>query len=156
MLKADIRKLKEEIDKGGKKMSGPCESSLEIILQRHHICRQRYHSRAFVGNQVHHALQPAVLHDLTSAPSSVIGEPCRNSTQELITAAQVIQERYMALFQQFAACRRRYSSCLRISPGDVIEFQSDVSTFRPVAPTLEVGRPWKGGPGLLPRENFKN
>eukprot|EP00117_Sycon_ciliatum_P024254 scpid42675/ scgid20399/ len=140
MLEADIRKLKEEIDKGGKKMSGPCESSLEINLQRHHICRQRYHSRAFIGNHVHHALQPAVLHDLTSAPSSVIGEPGRNSTQELITAAQVLQERYMALFQQFAACRRRYSPCVRMSPDDVTEFQSNVSTFMATARREVVAR----------------
>ena len=26
---------------------------------------------------------------------------------------------------------------------------------RPVAPTLEVGQPWKGGAGVLPREKFQ-
>eukprot|EP00117_Sycon_ciliatum_P047207 scpid80269/ scgid33738/ len=36
-----------------KDLSGPCEMSIEPILQQHYIQRQAYHGGAFIGNHVH-------------------------------------------------------------------------------------------------------
>ena len=47
---------------------GPCEKSVYVKLQQHHIVRQQYHGGAFVGNHIAKALRPKVIDEITGSP----------------------------------------------------------------------------------------
>ena len=63
---------------GSKGLLGPCQKSLEPVLQANKIQRQVYHSGAFIGNHVHVAIKPTVVDALTQAPVTVVEERCPN------------------------------------------------------------------------------
>ena len=96
--------------------NGPCEKSIEPVLQQHGIQRQsRYHGGAFVGNHVHKALQAAVIRALTSAPVAVIQDHCPRLTQ----AAEDIQDRYAQLMERHADCSEKFSVSTGVSDDDL-------------------------------------
>eukprot|EP00117_Sycon_ciliatum_P026615 scpid33635/ scgid5600/ E3 ubiquitin-protein ligase NRDP1; RING finger protein 41 &gt; E3 ubiquitin-protein ligase NRDP1; RING finger protein 41 len=128
-LEEETSSLVEEIQRITGTISGPCEQSLDKVLQRNNICRQRYHGGSFIGNHVHHALQSTVIEQLASAPLAVIQEDGRTASASVLSDATDVCSRYMALMEQFAACRRRYSSCKKMTPEDLAAFKSDVRTF---------------------------
>ena len=65
-----------ETTKKSKSLQGPCTASIEPILQCHGIERQAYHGGALVGNHVHKALKPTVVHATVSAPVAVVATRC--------------------------------------------------------------------------------
>ena len=98
------------------------------MLQEHNICRQRYHGGAFIGNHVHHALQPGVIAALTAAPLAVVTDEQRAAPQATIAQATAVTQRCSSLLKQFANCRR-YSSCARMSAEDIQCLEEDITDF---------------------------
>ena len=126
-LQAEIKSLSDQLQVIGN-LHGPCEASLEPVLQKH-ICRQRYHGGAFIGNHVHKALNAVVIAELTSAPSAVVTSEDRVAPQSVVADAAVIAQRYSTLLTQFANCHRRYSSCKAMSADDVQCLENDITKF---------------------------
>ena len=62
--KQEVKALSDDVQAAakGKDMNGPCEYSLDPVLQAHKIQRQVYHGGAFIGNHIHLALKPTVVH----------------------------------------------------------------------------------------------
>lgn len=112
-LQASCQSTLEAISKTGqsKEFRGPCQLSLEPVLQQHNIQRQAYHSGAFVGNQIHQALTPEVITELTAAPHAVIVE--RGTFPNLQNDAQTLSNRFSSLMRKYAACRNIMS---RVQP----------------------------------------
>ena len=110
-------------------LHGPCEASLDRTLQEYNICRQRYHGGAFIGNHIHHALQPPVVAALSNAPLIVASTTERAAPPSVLDQARVVAKRYNDLLTQFSHCRRRYSSCATMSAEDIQLFESDCATF---------------------------
>ena len=125
----------EELRAKHGKDGGPCLASLESTLQQHNIKRQAYHSGAFVGNHVHHALQPDVTTALTSAPLQVIqartsgAEQQAEATARLVEEATTVKLRYQKLFSQYAICRRIFSSKNVLTPESEAECHAAIQTF---------------------------
>ena len=63
---------------------GPIASSLDIVLNKHRITPQAYHSKSFVGNHCHKYLQAEVYTDLT--------QTLVTSTQQCTTNPMIIDE----------------------------------------------------------------
>eukprot|EP00117_Sycon_ciliatum_P024768 scpid36716/ scgid20708/ len=107
---------------------GPCSRAYEPVLQVLNICRQHYHSGAFIGNHVHHALKPSAAKQITAAP-------CRHLEQHHPDAvgpqgsATVVAERYAALFTEFASCRNIYSASSKLSDMEIELLESSIVTF---------------------------
>ena len=106
---------------------------MESTLQSFNIRRQAYHSGAFVGNHVHHALQTNVIAALTSAPLQAIQSrtteqgqgPCPSLLQE----ATIIRDRYHKLLSQYSTCRKVFSSKVVLMQDSAAEFRAAVITF---------------------------
>ena len=73
---AQYKELDNDITKKAKSTAGPCQASIEPVLQKANVQRQVYHGGAFVGNHVQLALQPHVILSLVEAPTPVIRERC--------------------------------------------------------------------------------
>eukprot|EP00117_Sycon_ciliatum_P031026 scpid26618/ scgid24343/ E3 ubiquitin-protein ligase NRDP1; RING finger protein 41 len=108
-----------------KDVLGPCEASIEPVLQKNIIHRQAYHGGAFVGNHIHRALKPAVITAITEAPAIVIGDRC----PALRNDAQVVSERYKSLFSQYAACRSSFSHCNKCGEEELQQLELSIASF---------------------------
>ena len=115
--KAKVAQLEGKVKSGG-----PCYQSLDKVLAANNIQRQAYHGGAFIGNHVHHALQSAVIDQLTAAPLHIVQERIelcsstgltpkqQEELAHLKSSAENIKARYGRLMSEFAACRKIYSS----------------------------------------------
>lgn len=136
-LKQEIKQCEEQLAAQAK-VHGPCEASLDKVLQDNSICRQRYHGGSFIGNHVNRALQPRVIAALVAAPCTVVLQ--RSSPQAILDDATKISMRYSQLLTQFARCSNTYSSCKPLSAADIAKFSSDVAAFMKTARTEIVAR----------------
>ena len=85
----EVKTLRKAADDATVKY-GRCESSTEVVLQKHQIQRQAYHGGAFVGNHVHKALKPEIRKALTSATVNII----RNRCPTLLHEVEAILDHY--------------------------------------------------------------
>ena len=99
----EVKTLRKAADDATVKY-GPCESSIEVVLQKRQIQRQAYHGGAFVGNQVHKALKPKIREALTSAPENIIRSPT------LLHEAEAIPDRYDTLMEQYLSWSQQFNS----------------------------------------------
>ena len=107
---------------------GPCESSVEPVLQKHGIQRQAYHGGAFVGNHIHKALQKSVIAEITSAPVREIETHCPNE-MVLEQEAKIIERRHNDLMSQYAACSAIFSSSAPVSNEIENSLDGHIKTF---------------------------
>ena len=114
----------QEVDKA-KATDGPCEKSLEKVLQLHNIERQVYHGGAFIGNHVHRALEPTVVAEVCEAPVTVFAE--RNPA--ILGEARTVAKRYLDLLRAYAKCRSVFSRCSPVSEADITELAADIRKF---------------------------
>ena len=127
----------KDIDDTQKRMAsakiknGPCESSLEPVLQKHGIQRQSYHGGAFVGNHVHKALSPTVVSELTSAPVAVIAARCPGPP--LAGEVDAIKCRYNDLMTQYAQCSASFSVSTEVNDEDLTLLDGRIQTFMSTA-----------------------
>ena len=94
-----------------KELCGPCESTVEPVLQKHNIQRQAYHGGAFIGNHVHRALTEDVVKALTTAPLAIINERCPS----LAPDATAVAERHAKLMTTYRLCTSAFSHCNKVS-----------------------------------------
>ena len=144
-LQAQKAKVTELESKG--KSSGPCYLSLDKVLTANNIQRQAYHGGAFIGNHVHHALLPDVIRQLTAAPLSCVSERIESLTvdkqQELShlrSAAEQIQSRYSRLMNEFAQCRKIYSTTEKPTAASLQTLSDAISKFLATCRTEIVSR----------------
>lgn len=109
----------EMLHKKSKNKAGPVTAYLEDILQRHNIKRQAYHSGAFLGNHIHHALTGTVINELSCAAHTVLDTRVQDADattadkaemQALKDQATALQQCYTSLLTQYARCRKIFSS----------------------------------------------
>lgn len=115
---------------------GPCESTVDPVLQRYNIKRQKYFGGAFVGNHVHHALQRNVTHELCHAHVAIISD----RYPDLLPAALTIAERYSKLMTQYADCRAIFSSSAKVDGVKLADLGGKIEAFMVTARAEIVGR----------------
>lgn len=119
-LETDILKLS-----GSKDFLGPCQSSLDPVLQQCNVKRQAYYSGTFNGNHVSTALKPAVVAALTEAPVQIVRERC----PELLPDAKVIAARYSDGFSKYAACTEIFSHSTPVDDDVLLQLQINIEDF---------------------------
>ena len=124
LQREEVNTLEEAIASAAS-LSGPCEKSIEPVLQQHNIQRQSYHGGAFIGNHVNHALKKAVREAITNAPLHVSNERCSILTDK----ASVVAKRYLTLFEQYAACREIFSLASAVTEDQAQQLERSVARF---------------------------
>ena len=104
---------------------GPCESSVEPVLQRHNIQRQKYFGGAFIGNHIHHALQHQVTHAIAYSHVQVVQNRC----PALLNAALTVTERYDKAMTQYADCSEIFSSAEAVNPSILHDLEGKIKEF---------------------------
>ena len=125
---SEINELKKSLS-AAKIRNGPCERSVEPVLQRHGIQRQSYHGGAFVGNHVRKALTQPVIHELTSAPKVVVAERC----PALASIADDIADRHSSLMSQYASCSELFNRSSAVTDEDLEVMEGRITTFMATA-----------------------
>ena len=108
---------------------GPCESTVEPVLQSNNIQRQKYFGGAFIGNHVHHALQRSVTHQLAYAHVPTISSRCPG----LLPEALVVAERYDKLMTFYADCHQIFSSSGAVNAETLFELEAKIKFFMSTA-----------------------
>ena len=104
---------------------GRCESSIEVVLQKHQIQRQAYHGGAFVGNHVHKALKPMIRKALTSAPVNII----RNCCPTLLHEAEAIPHRCDTLMEQYLSWSQQFNSSCSLDDHAISVLEDRIAVF---------------------------
>ena len=104
-------------------------STVEPVLQRNNIQRQKYHGGAFIGNHIHRALQRQTTHDLAHCHVDTVAERC----PKLLFDALLIADRYSKLMTLYADCREIFSSSDRVDGSQISVLQDRVKTFMSAA-----------------------
>ena len=108
---------------------GPCERTIDPVLQKHNICRQKYFGGTFIGNHIHYALQRQVTHQLTHAHIEVVAERC----PEMLFEAFIVAERYSKLMTKYADCRDIFSSSSPIDEQILNDLADNISSLMSTA-----------------------
>ena len=120
----EVKTLRKAADDATVKY-GPCESSIEVVLQKRQIQRQAYHGGAFVGNHVHKALKPKIREALTSAPVNII----RNRCPTLLHEVESIPDHYDALMEQYLPWSQQFSSSSSLDEHATSVLEDRVAVF---------------------------
>eukprot|EP00117_Sycon_ciliatum_P028051 scpid34852/ scgid22633/ len=130
--------LTEEIKKvsGRKEFCGPCQLSLDPVLQKNGIQRQVYHGGAFNGNHIRVALRPTVVTAITHAAIPIVSERCPN----LLPDVTAIAERYSKLLQKYAECSNIFSRNSTVGDDDLSKLDAAVKDFMCMCRTEIVAR----------------
>ena len=115
---------------------GPCESTVEPVLQQNNIQRQKYFGGAFIGNHVHHALQPAVTHQLSYAHVELVSSHC----PKLLPSALLVAERYDKLMTEYAECRAIFSTAGAVDRTTLVDLEDQIRAFMSSARSQVVKR----------------
>ena len=105
--------------------NGPCERSVEPVLQKNGIQRQSYHGCAFVGNHIHKALSQKVIGELTAAPKDVIAQRCPPLADEVDEVAT----RYSTLMTQYASCSSLFSTSSAVTTEQLATLDANIKVF---------------------------
>ena len=89
-------------DVSGEGLLGPCQKSLEPVLQAVKIQPQIYHGGAFISNHVHAAMKPTVVDALTQASVTVEREVPKPS------ARGIYHRRTLQAADIWICCMQRY------------------------------------------------
>ena len=128
MQTGELQELSKKLA-ASKVKQGPCESTVEPVLQRTNIQRQKYHGGAFIGNHIHRALQRQTTHDLAHCHGDTVAERC----PELLFDPHLIADRYSKLMTLYADCREIFSSSDRVDGSQLSVLQDRVKTFMSAA-----------------------
>ena len=129
---ADFQDMLTKLNKATIKY-GPCESTVEPVLQRNNIQRQKYFGGAFIGNHIHHALQPQVTHQISTVH---VLSRCPALLPEALTVA----ERYDKVMTLYADCRNIFSSSHPIDASTLRILEENIKCFMSTARTEVVQR----------------
>ncbi|CAH1270873.1 Hypp4478 [Branchiostoma lanceolatum] len=102
--------------------NGPLAQHLDKVLQRHHVRRQAYHGKAFVGNHIHIMLKEEAIEDLTGVAkhaAEVIVTEVEGFPLSIVTKAQQVHLNYKKIMGLFAECYRGYSHARPMSAEDI-------------------------------------
>ncbi|XP_064639457.1 uncharacterized protein LOC135495001 [Lineus longissimus] len=77
------------------KGTGKVASELDVVLNRHNICRQAYHGKSLIGNHCAHYLKPVVFEDLGTSLMEKTAE--LSGDADINQKAEVIAEKFNTL-----------------------------------------------------------
>ena len=132
---AEVEALSTKLSKASMKF-GPCESTVEPVLQSNHIQRQKYFGGTFNGNHIHHALRPTVTHQLSHAHIELVCSRC----PDLLAQVLLVAERYNKLMTQYADCRKIFSSSTAVDSSLLEIFEERIQEFMATARLQVVDR----------------
>lgn len=133
-LQGILKEIEEVV--GRKDFRGPCELSVEPVLQANKIQRQVYHGGAFIGNHIHQGLKPTVVTAITQAPVGVIEDRC----PALVEDANLIARRYKQLFTTYAECRKIFSRCGPVNEAEISSLEKSIKEFLRLCRTEVIAR----------------
>ena len=107
--------------------SGPVTAHLEVILKKHKIEIQAYHSRSFVGNHCSQYLKEPVFTDLCDSIPSKTAELTKNS--HIQETAERISSKFKQLACLFSAVHRAVSHCNPIPESDIDDIQDLIDSY---------------------------
>eukprot|EP00117_Sycon_ciliatum_P014856 scpid42267/ scgid14944/ len=136
--RVEVARLTSDIEKlsGCKDMHGPCQQSLDPVLQANKIQRQVYHGGAFNGNHIRVAMRPAVVTAITQAPVAIISA----RQPSLLADAQAIAERYGKLITMYADCSSIFSKSSAVDDDALTKLEACIKTFLAACRTEIVAR----------------
>ncbi|XP_066300278.1 uncharacterized protein [Branchiostoma lanceolatum] len=115
-----------------KKGKGPFASSLEPVLNEFNVHVQAYHSRSFVGNDVHKMLHDKPIEALTSAVDQAVNDVLEGHPGfplSLIPNGKEVARKYDLLFKLFAKCHRAYAHSKPMGEKDIDQLAMDIELF---------------------------
>ena len=124
---AEVEALSTKLSKASVKF-GPCESTVEPVLQSNHIQRQKYFGGGFNGNYIHHALQPTITHQLSHAHIELVCSRC----PDLLPQALLVAERYK-LMTEYADSRKIFSSSTAVDSSLLEILEEHIQEFMATA-----------------------
>ena len=107
--------------------SGPVTAHLEVILKKHKIEIQAYHSRSFVGNHCSQYLKEPVFTDLCDSIPTKTAELTKNS--HIQETAERISSKFKQLACLFSAVHRAVSHCNPIPESDIDDIQDLIDSY---------------------------
>ena len=116
--------------------NGPCESSVEPMLQKNNIQRQKYFGGAFIGNHIHHALQPKTTHAISHCHINVVSQRC----PDLLLDALLVADRYSKIMTLYNDCREIFSRSSAVDCVTLDDLDDRIKLFMAVARREVVNR----------------
>ena len=104
---------------------GPITAGLDVVLKKHKIFTQAYHSRSFIGNHCHKYLTDPVIKELTD--SIVLQASQLTQNANIHTAAERICRKFASLNSLFAEVHTRVS---HKEPIEDEEAQKSITRFQ--------------------------
>ena len=120
---ARYEQLINNITKKAKSTAGPCQVSIEPVLQKAYVQRQVYYGGTLVGNHVKLALQPHIILSLVEAPTCVICEQC----PDLLDTAIEVQE--VQEVDPGICCVTLFSHCHKTDELQLSRLESNIADF---------------------------
>ena len=108
-------------------LSGPITAGLDVVLKKHKIYAQAYHSRSFIGNHCHKYLTDPVIKELTD--SIVLQASQLTQNANIHTAAERIRRKFASLNSLFAEVHRRVSHKEPIEDEEAKKIQHSISDY---------------------------
>ena len=122
MYNARYKQLINDITKKAKSTAGPCQVSIEPVLQKAYVQRQVYYGGTLVGNHVKLALQPHIILSLVEASTCVICEQCPDLLDTAIEV-QEVQEVVPGI------CCLTFSHCHKMDELQLSRLESNIADF---------------------------
>ena len=106
---------------------GPVTCSLDLVLNKHRITLQPYHSGSFFENHYHRYLEPATYSDLTKE----IIDKTRECTHDpfIIDTAHEIKLIFDQLNSKFSIVHKAVSHCKPVSKEDIPSIQTSIDDY---------------------------
>ena len=108
-------------------LSGPITAGLDVVLKKHKIFAQAYHSRSFIWNHCHKYLTDPVIKELTD--SIVLQASQQTQNANIHTAAEQIRRKFASLNSLFAEAHRRVSHKEPIENEEAQKIQHSISDY---------------------------
>ncbi|CAH1248628.1 Hypp8324 [Branchiostoma lanceolatum] len=102
---------------------GPLSKQLDMVLKKHNVKRQAYHSQSFIGNHVQAMLKDKPIEDMTTIIVAIVNELVDSYDFPLgmRERAKCLQQKYEKLFKLFAACHKLYSHARPMKEEEIRE-----------------------------------
>ena len=108
-------------------LSGPVTEHLDSVLEKHKICKQAYHGRAFIGSHCHKYMQSQAINSLCD---SVVTE-----TEELVTEQQLrhrvgeICSKFKDLNTLYGRIHSKISHARPVNKEDINFLNEDIKSY---------------------------
>ena len=114
--------------------NGPLVEGVQIVMKRHNIVQQSYHSRSFIGNHCSKYIKPCVQNDIST---SILEKVCElSSSSQIYKEAKVISNKFQTLNSLYSAVHDKIGHMNHISDDEELNevIQNYLTCFRKYFP----------------------